>query len=82
MQQIIYPTKRNAAHGVRVGDTIRITKLDDPYDNSYVGREGVVESIDSMGQLHGTWGGLAVIPGEDGFVVIRHNEPMLTKDNE
>ena len=57
-------------YGVAV-DTIRITKLDDPYDNSYVGREGVVEFIDDMGQLHGTWGGLAVIPGEDGFTVIR-----------
>ena len=24
-----------------------MTKLDDPYDHSYVGREGVVEFIDS-----------------------------------
>lgn len=54
--------------GVSVGDTILITKLDDTYDNSYVGREGVVESIDDMGQLHGTWGGLAVIPEVDEFI--------------
>ena len=54
--------------GVSVGDTILITRLDDPYDNSYVGREGVVESIDDMGQLHGTWGGLAVIPEVDEFI--------------
>ena len=60
---------RRMPYGVKVGDTIRITKLDDPYDHSYVGREGVVEHIDSMGQLHGTWGGLAVIPGEDDFIV-------------
>ena len=52
------------------GDTIRITKLDDPYDHSYVGREGVVEFIDSMDQIHGSWGGLALIPGEDDFIVI------------
>lgn len=58
-------------YGVHEGDTIRITKLDDPYDNTYVGKEGVVEHIDSMGQLHGTWGGLAVIPGEDRFVIIQ-----------
>ena len=63
----------SVVYGVRVGDTIRITKLDDPYDNSYVGREGMVEHIDSMGQLHGTWGGLAVIPGEDGFIVIKRS---------
>ena len=60
--------------GVHEGDTIRITKLDDPYDNSYVGRVGVVTHIDSMGQLHGDWGGLAVIPGEDEFEVIKSKE--------
>ena len=59
-------------YGVREGDTIRITRLDDPYTpESYVGREGVITHIDSMGQLHGTWGGLAVIPGEDGFIIIK-----------
>ena len=36
----------------------------------YNGRSGVVEHIDSIGQLHGTWGGLAVIPGVDDFEVI------------
>ena len=36
----------------------------------YNGRSGVVEHIDSMGQLHGTWGGLAIIPGVDDFEVI------------
>lgn len=63
-------------YGVHEGDTIRITKFDDPYSSkgSYVGKEGVVEHIDDAGQLHGTWGGLAVIPGEDGFVVINHAE--------
>lgn len=55
----------------KVGDTIRILRLDDPYDKSYNGREGVIKHIDSMGQLHGTWGGLAVIPGEDSFIVIK-----------
>lgn len=68
-------------YGVHEGDTIRITKLDDPYDNTYVGREGVVEHIDSIGQLHGTWGGLAVIPGEDRFVIIqRAIDPSVPED--
>ena len=57
---------------VKVGDRIRIIRLDDPYipTFSYNGREGIVRHIDSLGQLHGTWGGLAVIPEEDEFEVI------------
>ena len=60
-------------YGVHEGDTIKITHMDDPYlpKGSYDGKEGVVEHIDSMGQLHGTCGGLAVIPGEDKFIVIK-----------
>lgn len=62
--------QKRLPHGVKVGDTIRITKLDDPYVKTYVGREGVVEFIDSADQIHGSWGGLALIPGEDDFIVI------------
>lgn len=60
-------------YGVQEGDTIRITRFDDPYipKGSYIGKEGVITKIDDAGQLHGTWGGLAVIPGEDGFTVIK-----------
>lgn len=36
----------------------------------YCGRKGKVDHIDSLGQLHGTWGGLAVIPGVDKFDII------------
>ncbi|MCQ2219766.1 MAG: DUF4314 domain-containing protein [Prevotella sp.] len=54
----------------KVGDRIKIVRLEDPYNHSYAGREGVVQHIDSMGQLHGTWGDLAVIPGEDIIEVI------------
>ena len=42
----------------------------------YNGRSGVVEYIDSLGQLHGTWGGLAVIPGVDDFEVLK----MINKE--
>ena len=51
---------------IKVGDKIRIVHLKGE-DNTYDGREGTVESIDGIGQLHGTWGGLAVIPEEDEF---------------
>jgi hypothetical protein len=51
-----------------VGDKIRIIEMSgEPH---YCGREGVVTHIDSMGQLHGTWGGLAVIPGADAYEVV------------
>lgn len=53
---------------VKVGDTIRIEYMDG--EPQYSGREGVVKSIDDIGQLHGTWGGLAVVPGTDNFVII------------
>lgn len=55
-----------------VGDIIKITRLEDPYDNTYKGRTGTVESIDDAGQLHGTWGGLAIIPEVDGYTIIKH----------
>lgn len=36
--------------------------IDDPYHP--IAERGVVESVDDMGQLHGTWGGLAALPEE------------------
>ena len=53
---------------VEVGDKIRIIYMKG--EPQYSGAEGVVRSIDSAGQLHGSWGGLAVIPGEDSFEII------------
>ncbi len=69
-------------YGVRLGDTIRIINMSDPYTpESYNGREGVVKLIDSKGQLHGTWGGLAVIPGVDTFAIIQRTlDPSLPEE--
>lgn len=53
---------------MRVGDKIRIDYMSG--EDNYCGREGIIESIDDIGQLHGTWGSLAVIPGEDSFTVL------------
>lgn len=53
---------------VNVGDKIRIINMEG--EPNYSGREGIIKSIDDAGQLHGTWGGLAVIPEEDSFEVI------------
>lgn len=54
---------------VKVGDKIRIIHLSGE-DGRYDGREGIVEWIDGIGQLHGTWGGLAIIPEEDEFEIL------------
>lgn len=52
----------------KAGDRIRIVEMvDEPH---YDGREGVVEYVDSLGQLHGTWGGLAVQPDRDTVEVL------------
>lgn len=52
----------------KVGDKIHINHMSG--EPQYTDAEGVVVTIDSIGQLHGTWGGCAVIPGEDSFTVI------------
>lgn len=57
---------------MKVGDKIRIIKMcDDLSGIEYEGREGVIEHIDSMGQLHGTWGILAIIPEVDVVQILK-----------
>lgn len=53
----------------KVGDKIRIDIMNG--EPRYDGKVGVVTHIDDIGQLHGTWGGLALIPGEDQFHIIQ-----------
>lgn len=53
---------------VQVGDKVDIYSVDDPYVD-YSGKTGVIEHIDDAGQLHGTWGGCALVPGVDKFRV-------------
>ena len=44
--------------GFKVGDKIRIVEMfGEPH---YNGKVGFIDSIDDKGQLHGSWGGLAV----------------------
>ena len=50
------------------GDKIRILHMEG--EPQYVGREGIVQSIDDVGQIHGTWGGCAIIPETDRYEVI------------
>lgn len=53
---------------VKIGDKIRIIKMDG--EPQYDGKEGIVDLIDDAGQIHGTWGGCALIPDVDKFEVI------------
>jgi len=54
---------------VKVGDTIEIIDMNG--EPQYTGRVGVVTHIDDMGQIHGTWGGCALILGEDMFTITK-----------
>lgn len=53
---------------VKVGDKIRIIYMDG--EPQYTGAEGFVTHIDDMKQIHGNWGGCALIPGIDSYEVI------------
>ena len=54
----------------KVNDEILIIEMAD--EPQYTGRIGIITSIDDAGQIHGTWGGCALIPGIDTFKVIKN----------
>lgn len=39
---------------------------------AYSGKIGKVEFIDSIGQIHGTWGGCALQPENDTYEILQH----------
>ena len=53
---------------VKVGDKIKIIHMKD--EPGYDGTIGVVDHIDDAGQIHGTWGGCALIPELDTFKIM------------
>lgn len=55
-----------------VGKTIKIISMKG--EPQYSGKEGVVKFVDDMGQLHGSWGGLAVQPENDNFEIIKEEK--------
>ena len=56
---------------VNIGDKIKIINMEgEPH---YKDREGEITYIDDMGQIHGTWGGCALIPEVDTYMVIPKN---------
>ena len=61
--------KRGKKKMPKVGDKIRIIYMEG--EPQYAGREGIVEFIDDAKQIHGTWGGCALIPGSDSWEIIK-----------
>lgn len=53
---------------VKVGDKIRIVYMNG--EPEYSGRVGIVEHIDDIGQIHGSWGGCALITSVDQYKLI------------
>ena len=56
----------------KVGDTIEIIYVSGI--PSLTGKRGVVQFYDSMGQLHGTWDSLVIVPGEDRYRIIEESK--------
>lgn len=54
----------------KVGDTLRIVEMKG--EPSYSGRVGVVELVDDIGQIHGSWGGCAIQPENDIYEILEH----------
>lgn len=60
---------------VRPDTVLEIVRMDDQYGydwqaTQYNGKRGRVTHIDDIGNIFGTWGGLALIPGVDEFKII------------
>ena len=56
------------ADRVKIGNKLRIIIMQG--EPQYAGKEGIVKYIDDAGQIHGTWGGCALIPDEDVWEII------------
>ena len=52
---------------VKVNDKIKIIYMKD--EPTYTGKIGIVNFIDDLGQIHGSWGGCALIPAIDKFEI-------------
>ena len=53
---------------VHIGDKIKIIHMEG--ELQYTNREGVVTHIDDAGQIHGTWGGCAIVSKVDTYIVL------------
>ena len=63
----IYNQERENMPKVKVGDIVCINYM--VGEPQYSGKVGIVEYIDDFGQIHGTWGGCALIDGDNFYVI-------------
>lgn len=63
---------------VKKGDKIRVLYMSG--EPNYNGKIGIVEHIDDANQIHGTWGGCAIIPTLDKFEIINEEEKIKWKN--
>ena len=54
---------------LKIGDKIRIINMEG--EPLYTGREGIITYIDDMGQVHGSWGGLALHEDTDSYEILK-----------
>ena len=52
-----------------IGNKVKIVDMFG--EPNYSGREGYVTHIDDAGQIHGTWGGCAIIPEVDTYIIVK-----------
>ncbi len=65
---IISKDKKKELQQQYIGKKIKIISMEG--EPQYSGKVGVIEKIDDIGQLHGTWGGCAVILPNDKIEII------------
>lgn len=65
--KVVIPARIKLAK-IEIGDKIKINKMQN--EPCYDGTIGVVDHIDDAGQIHGSWGSLALICGIDDFTII------------
>ena len=60
----------------KIGDKIVIKRLTaDPRATEYVGKTGIVESINELGDISGTWGSLSLLPTDE-YEVLAEGESV------
>ena len=72
-------TKEIKMAKAKIGDTIVIKGFagNEPSAADYIGKTGVVESINELGDISGTWGSLSLVP-EDDYEVLAEGETVHT----
>ncbi len=48
----------------------------------YCGKIGRVEHVDSIGQIHGTWGGCAIQPERDSYELLTEDQAVAIREEE